>query len=117
MPAPVGRGQGEERVATKAARRLLRLAICGFAVVAALGFASSALAAGFQVTNNLDESAGSLRQAILDANADPGPDTITFDLPVGLGTIKPNSNLPAIMHPVVIDGTGSTSPPVLDGSL
>ncbi|MBX7103172.1 MAG: right-handed parallel beta-helix repeat-containing protein [Gemmataceae bacterium] len=33
----------------------------------------------FLVTNTGDSGAGSLRQAVLDANAAPGPDTITFD--------------------------------------
>src|SRR6185503_9371561 len=33
----------------------------------------------FVVTNKNDSGPGSLRQAILDANANPGADTITFD--------------------------------------
>src|SRR4051812_23145321 len=33
---------------------------------------------GFKVTNLLDGGAGSLRQAILDANTTPGADEITF---------------------------------------
>src|SRR5262249_53457545 len=32
----------------------------------------------FAVLNNLDSGAGSLRQAVLDANANPGPDVIAF---------------------------------------
>src|SRR5262249_53575591 len=36
----------------------------------------------FTVLNNFDSGAGSLRQAILDANANAGPDTIAFAPPV-----------------------------------
>ncbi|MFL6255325.1 MAG: beta strand repeat-containing protein, partial [Pyrinomonadaceae bacterium] len=61
--------------------------------------------AGFVVTNTNDAGAGSLRQAILDANANPGPDDITFNINgAGLHTIKPASPLPVINDPVVIDG-------------
>ena len=63
----------------------------------------------FMVTNTNDSGAGSLRQAILDANATPntpvGPDEIHFNIPgAGLHTIQPASDLPAITDPVVIDG-------------
>ena len=47
--------------------------------------AGPAGAATFNVTTTADAGAGSLRQAILDANAAAGPDTITFQ--AGLGTI------------------------------
>ncbi len=43
--------------------------------------ASSLAAATFTVTNTNDSGAGSLRQAILDANANPGDDTIAFNIP------------------------------------
>jgi hypothetical protein len=46
----------------------------------------------FTVTNTNDEGAGSLRAAIIAANADPGADTITFDISgFGVKTIKPGS--------------------------
>src|SRR5688572_23214049 len=38
-------------------------------------------AATFTVTNTNDSGAGSLRQAILDANANPGQDMISFNIP------------------------------------
>src|SRR5688572_8562574 len=38
------------------------------------------LLSGFEVTSTDDSGAGSLRQAILDANASPGADTISFNL-------------------------------------
>ena len=59
------------------------------------------------VTNTDDSGLGSLRQAMLDANAHTGvTDTIRFDIPgAGPHTIAPLSALPAISDPVVIDGT------------
>jgi hypothetical protein len=57
------------------------------------------------VTNNNDAGPGSLRQAILNANANPGVDTIAFNIGFGLQTIIPTSSLPDISDPVVIDGT------------
>src|SRR5262245_7740375 len=50
-------------------------------------------AAGYTVTNLNDSGAGSLRQAILDANAAAGADTITFSVK---GTISLLSSLPDI---------------------
>jgi titin len=53
-----------------------------------------------------DSGAGSLRQAILDANADHGPDTIAFAIGGGgVQTIRPTSPLPTITAAVTIDGT------------
>jgi titin len=74
------------------------------------------------VTNTNDSGAGSLRQAILDANANPGPDAIAFKIGQGgVQAILPTSALPAITDSVVIDGTtqpGFVSHPliVLNGS-
>ena len=59
----------------------------------------------FVVTNTNDTGPGSLRQAILDANANPGSDLINFNIGSGLKTITPASALPDITDPVVIDGT------------
>jgi hypothetical protein len=60
----------------------------------------------FAVINTNDAGEGALRQAILDANAHPGLNTIIFDIrPGGLQTIRPTSALPTITNPVVIDGT------------
>jgi hypothetical protein len=62
----------------------------------------------FTVLNTNDGGAGSLRQAILDANdtlSSPGLDTIAFNIPGdGVHTIRPLSHLPFITDPVVIDG-------------
>ncbi len=58
------------------------------------------------VTTTDDSGPGSLRQAILDANANPGTDTITFNIPgAGPHTIAPLTALPEITDPVIIDGT------------
>src|SRR5438132_11572049 len=65
----------------------------------------AAAATTFIVFNTNDGGAGSLRQAILNANANPGVDTIKFNLPVGFNqTISPGSGLPPITDPVIIDG-------------
>ncbi|MEW6159808.1 MAG: FG-GAP-like repeat-containing protein [Verrucomicrobiota bacterium] len=59
----------------------------------------------FVVGNTNDSGPGSLRQAILDANSDSGPETILFNI-VGVGphTIQPLTALPAITESVTIDG-------------
>ena len=63
-------------------------------------------AATFTVLNANDSGSGSLRQAILDANSNSGPDTINFQISgVGPFTINLLSALPSITDPVVIDGT------------
>ncbi|HXI62728.1 MAG TPA: Calx-beta domain-containing protein, partial [Pyrinomonadaceae bacterium] len=65
----------------------------------------TAEAATFTVTNTNDSGAGSLRQAILNANANAGADLITFNIPAaGVQTISVLSELPAITDPVTIDG-------------
>lgn len=80
-------------------------------------------AASVAVTTANDSGPGSLRQAILDANADPGPDTITFAISgSGTRTIGLLSSLPAVLDPLTIDGwsqPGFTGAPLieLDGSL
>jgi hypothetical protein len=68
--------------------------------------AKSLTAANFPVTNTADSGPGSLRQAILAANANTGIDTISFAIPgAGVHTIHPASDLPAITDTVVLDGT------------
>lgn len=69
-----------------------------------------ALAATFTVTTTLDSGPASLRQAILDANAAAGPDSIRFDLGPGVHTIGLLSALPIITDSVDLDGS------LLDGS-
>jgi photosystem II stability/assembly factor-like uncharacterized protein len=60
----------------------------------------------FVVTNANDHGTGSLRQAILDANATQGADTITFNIPgSGVHTINLLLGLPTITDPVIVDAT------------
>jgi len=80
-----------------------------FAVV--LFFAAAAAFANtYTVTNTGDSGAGSLRQAILDANANAGLDTIAFNVTgagcdgSGVCTITPATALPVVSSPVLIDG-------------
>jgi len=57
------------------------------------------------VTNTSDSGPGSLRQAILDTNAHPGDDLITFAIPgAGVHVIQPSSTLPSITDTVTVDG-------------
>ncbi len=74
-------------------------------VLAMLCLAASASGVTYTVTSTADSGAGSLRQAILDANANPGADTIQFNI-VGSGvhTITPASSLQPITEGVTIDG-------------
>lgn len=75
------------------------------ALVLALLAVASASAATFTVINTADSGAGSLRQAILDANGNAGADRIEFNIPgVGVQTVAPLSVLPTISQPVDIDG-------------
>ena len=79
------------------------------ALAAAVGLASGAVqAADFEVSNLADEGAGSLRQALLDAQADGGePSEITFASGVS-GTITLNTPLPVLTHATTIEGQGIT---------
>jgi parallel beta-helix repeat protein len=81
----------------------------GVGLVVAVPHAASA--APFSVTTTADSGAGSLRQAILDANATPGADVIDFGLGGGTHAITLTTAdsaaavLPPITDAVVIDAT------------
>lgn len=67
-----------------------------------LFFSSGLHATNFTVTNGNNSGAGSLRQAILDANADAAvPHSITFTVS---GVINITTSLPVITRQVTIDG-------------
>jgi LPXTG-motif cell wall-anchored protein len=87
---------------TTAAAVALALAFAGALVIAA-----PASAATFPVTTNADSGAGSLRQAILDANAAGGADIITFQ--AGLSPIVLTSGTIPITDALTINGAGSPS--------
>ena len=81
-------------------RRLSLVLVLSVATLTSVAFGST-----FTVTDAGDSGAGTLRQAILDANANAGADTIAFNI-VGSGvhTLAPASALPTITGPVTIDG-------------
>ncbi|HEV8606245.1 MAG TPA: hypothetical protein VGQ99_12805 [Tepidisphaeraceae bacterium] len=67
-------------------------------------FESRILLADFTVISTADSDAGTLRQAILDANAAAGADTILFNISgTGIKTIALTSALPIITDPIFID--------------
>jgi hypothetical protein len=71
------------------------------------------------VTNINDSGSGSLRQAILDVNAQSGPPIgIVFNIPgTGVQTIAPTLALPTLIQPAIIDATtqpGWTGPPIIE---
>ena len=81
-------------------RTVLAAAFLGLAALAA-----TATAATYTVTTTADSGAGSLRQAILDANNASGADTIAFDIPgSGIHTITPLTALPHVTESLTIDG-------------
>ncbi len=90
-------------------RRLLALSLTVFAATAS--------AATFTVTNTNDSGAGSLRQAITDANGAAGADTIAFNVSgagcdgAGVCTIAPASQLPSLRPSVRSTVTRSRAPP------
>jgi len=96
----------------RAVRRALGL-------VLALLAASAVRAATLTVTNTNDSGAGSLRQAILDANSGAGTDTIQFNIPGGgpyvITPLAPG--LPAMTGPTIVDGTtqpGYAGTPIIE---
>jgi hypothetical protein len=88
------------------ATRLLKTATYGFCFMACSIVQHGTLdAAIFIVTTTANAGVGSLRQAIIDANANLGPDTINFNIAgAGVHTIIPLTPLPTITETVTIDG-------------
>src|SRR5678809_59081 len=91
----------------------LRVASLMLAAIGLMFILSGAVQANtFHVTTTADNgdnnnpTAGSLRKAILDANSNPGPDLIDFQIlsAGGVQTISPPSLLPVINDSVTIDG-------------
>jgi titin len=69
--------------------------------------------------SNTAPTSGSLRAAILQADAQPAGTLTTIDFKIGTGpvAIRPPAGLPEITNPVVIDGTtqpGYTGKPIVD---
>ncbi|MCS7049559.1 MAG: right-handed parallel beta-helix repeat-containing protein [Verrucomicrobiae bacterium] len=81
--------------------------LLGLLALLILFAASSGRTATFTVTTTAESGAGSLTQAILDANANPGPDVIVFAIPPFDTTTKSivfNSTPPPITDAVFING-------------
>ncbi len=87
-------------------------AAMGIATLFVLALATDSWANTYTVTNTADAGFGSLRQAILDANAQQvtggqrcAPHSIVFAIPgTGLHTIQPVSPLPTFNIPITLDG-------------
>jgi hypothetical protein len=89
-----------------------------FGTIERVGTAVVVPTGGFVVTNTNNEGSGSLRQAILGANARVGKDSITFNIPgSGPHTIRPSSPLPFITDTLVIDGYSQPGSAVNTNSL
>jgi RTX calcium-binding nonapeptide repeat (4 copies) len=93
-----------EHARVTAAKRTV-LAGTGLSIGAALGMTATAQAADFTVSNLNDSGAGSLRQAILDANATPGADRVLFQSTLS-GQITLGSTLPGITDATEVLGPG-----------
>lgn len=77
-------------------------------MLAVVILAPALAAATFNVTTNADSGAGSLRQAIIDANAAAGPHTIQFTGAIGSNrTVSLQSALPDITEEVTVIGLAS----------
>ena len=89
-----------------AGRRLFTSGVlAGVAILAAGLLPSAASASTYTVTSTADAGPGTLRRAILDANAHPGTDSVRFNLPgPGVNTIAITSALPTVTETVVING-------------
>jgi hypothetical protein len=84
---------------------------CTVTLLTSIGSRKASAASIFHVITTADNgdnnnpTPGSLRQAILDANANPGADLIDFQIPAsGVQTINLTAALPVINGAVTIDG-------------
>jgi hypothetical protein len=104
LPLPYTFTSADQGVHTFTLRTTGAITATGTGTTAALTQTATVMAR-YLVTNTADGGPGSLRQAILDANANPGPDLIGFAIPgPGVHTISPASPLPDVTDPVTIDG-------------
>ncbi len=90
-----------------------------FVLLLAVGASRVLFGATLTVTTTNDSGAGSLRQAILDANSGAGSDTIEFNIPGGgpyvITPLAPG--LPAMLGPTIVDGTtqpGYAGTPIIE---
>jgi hypothetical protein len=86
-------------------------------VTSAHSIAATVLINNDNVSTSADGGSGSLRDAILSANAQPGPDTIRILLAgPGVQTISPLSPLPSLHDSVVVDASAMHGLFTLNGS-
>src|SRR5262249_24038965 len=104
LPPPYVFTSADRGVHTFTLQNTGAITVTGTGAIAALAQTATVMAR-YLVTNTPDSGTGSLRQAILDANANPGQHLIAFAIPgSGAQTISPTSPLPDITDPVTIDG-------------
>jgi hypothetical protein len=92
-------------------------------VIAAVGLAAGGLvvvaqpaaASQFTVTTTADSGVGSLRQAVLDANASAGADVIVFDPGIDTQTITLTSGELSVTGELTVIGNGATNT-IIDGN-
>jgi Ca2+-binding RTX toxin-like protein len=82
-----------------------RIVILG-ALIASLATAGSAQAAEFAVSNLNDSGPGSLRQALINADAAPDPDRVVFATAL-FGDLVLATSLPLVTQPVEVVGPGA----------
>lgn len=85
---------------------VIRRTVLATAVLLTLGGATAAEAATFIVDSAADSGAGTLRQAMLDANASAGPHTIAFALPAGTTIGLTSGQIELVDGDVTIAGPG-----------
>lgn len=93
----------------------MKLSTTAAVLVAAASCSGSARADTYTVTSLFDSGAGTLRSAIADANANPGPDTITFHPSLSgvlalMSTIYVNDSVTIVgpaSRTIAIDGTAA----------
>ncbi len=97
-------------------RRTWRVgAAAGLVAGALVAVATPAAANQFTVNTVADSGAGSLRQAVLDANANAGPDEITFDPSIDTQTIMLTSDELSVTEALTVTGNGATNT-IIDGN-
>ncbi|MEZ5476638.1 MAG: right-handed parallel beta-helix repeat-containing protein [Thiolinea sp.] len=115
LPLPASLAEGDTLTATAT---VSGVGTSEFSPVYVYGTGCSLVVTTTEDTDNTDNNTGSLRDAIECANSNPGPDTITFNMPTteagytagtGVWTLRPDSELPFIEDAdTTIDATTQT---------
>src|SRR5215216_4446356 len=96
---------------------LMGAALAASVVMAAVVLDSPAVAATYTVTNNADSGAGSLRQAIIDANTTTGvADTINFELGSSATITLTTAPLPTITDGAALTIDGGSANITISGA-